>query len=133
MLGTTAVEKKRPTNLDISSILSYQLPLPGLVSITHRISGLILFLAIPILLCALDKSLESEMQFAMLQDAFDGFFMFLVMWGILSAIIFHMVAGIKHLIMDMGYGESIEGARLGSKIVIGVTGVLVIIVGVWLW
>lgn len=127
------MKKNRPTNIDIPSILSYQLPLPGITSILHRISGFALFFAIPILLCYLGMSLESEAGFKQVQETLDGFFMFLVMWAILAAIIYHLVAGIKHLIMDFGIGETLEGAQQGSKITIAVSAVLILIAGIWLW
>jgi succinate dehydrogenase / fumarate reductase cytochrome b subunit len=114
-------------------VLYYQLPLPGIVSILHRISGILLFLAIPILLWILDKSLASEVSFIQTKELLDGFFMFLVMWAILGAITYHLVAGIKHLIMDMGFGETTEGAELGSKIALGVSAALILLLGIWLW
>lgn len=127
------MNKRRPTNIDIPSVLYYQLPLPGIVSILHRISGILLFLAIPILLWILDKSLASEVSFIQTKELLDGFFMFLVMWAILGAITYHLVAGIKHLIMDMGFGETTEGAELGSKIALGVSAALILLLGIWLW
>jgi len=128
------VNKRRPTNIDIPSILSYQLPLPGIISILHRISGFVMFLAIPVLLYILDLSLESEATFEQVSTlSSDSFFCFLVVWAILGATLYHMVAGIKHLFMDAGYGETLEGVQKGSKIVIAITAVLVLILGVWLW
>lgn len=127
------MNKRRPTNIDIPSVLSYQLPLPGIVSILHRISGFVLFLAIPILLWALEASLESEVSFLQLKETLDGFFMFLVIWAILGAVIYHLVAGVKHLIMDLGHGETLEGAQKGAKVVIAISAVLILFLGVWLW
>ncbi len=127
------MNKRRPTNIDIPSVLSYQLPLPGVVSILHRISGFVLFLAIPILLWILDMSLSSEAGFQKISETLDGFFMFLVVWAIVGAIVFHLVAGVKHLIMDLGYGETLEGAQLGAKVATAVSAVLILLLGVWLW
>jgi succinate dehydrogenase / fumarate reductase cytochrome b subunit len=57
----------------------------------------------------------------------------LVTWGILSALLYHLVAGVRHLMMDMGIGESLEGGKLGSKIVIAVSVVVIVLAGVWIW
>jgi len=92
-----------------------------------------MFLAIPILLYVLGLSLESEASFEALSSYLDGFFPFLIIWAIVGATIYHMVAGIKHLFMDAGYGETLEGVQKGSKWVIGITAILVLIMGVWLW
>jgi len=56
-----------------------------------------------------------------------------VAWGLLSASLYHLVAGVRHLIMDMGIGETLEGGKLGSKIVIAVSVVVIVLAGVWIW
>ena len=56
-----------------------------------------------------------------------------VAWGLLSALLYHLVAGIRHLIMDMGIGETLEGGALGSQIVIAVSAVVIVLAGVWIW
>ena len=56
-----------------------------------------------------------------------------VAWGLLSALLYHLVAGIRHLIMDMGIGETLEGGKLGSKIVIVISVVMIVLAGVWIW
>jgi len=48
-------------------------------------------------------------------------------------LIFHIAAGCKHLLMDMGIGETLEGGQLGAKIVLGLSVVLIIAAGVWIW
>jgi succinate dehydrogenase / fumarate reductase cytochrome b subunit len=57
----------------------------------------------------------------------------LVVWGVLSALIYHSVAGVKHLIMDAGYGETLEGGQLAAKLVFAVSGALIILGGLWVW
>ncbi|MNN92013.1 Succinate dehydrogenase cytochrome b556 subunit [compost metagenome] len=57
----------------------------------------------------------------------------LVVWGLLSALLYHLVAGVRHLVMDAGVGETLEGGKLGSKIVIAVSAVLIVLLGVWIW
>ena len=121
---------KRPVNLDIGTI---DLPLPALASITHRITGVILVAGTAILLWLLDESLASEEGFNTVKTLADSFLVKLMVWGILSALIYHSVAGIKHLIMDLGIGETLEGGQTGAKLVIAVSGVLIILTGALIW
>ncbi|MDR5895240.1 succinate dehydrogenase, cytochrome b556 subunit [Larsenimonas suaedae] len=122
---------KRPVNLDLTSL---QFPLPSLVSITHRISGIILFVGLIFLFWAFDVSLSSPAGFDAVKDAITGNALAkIVCWGLLSALGYHLVAGIRHLLMDIGYGESLEGGQRGSQLVIVISAVLVILSGVWVW
>ncbi|MCP8467138.1 succinate dehydrogenase, cytochrome b556 subunit [Pseudomonas sp. ZM23] len=125
-----AVNSKRPVNLDLRTI---QLPITAYTSILHRISGVILFVGIAVLLFALDRSLASEESFEQVKACLANPLVKLVIWGLLSALLYHLVAGIRHLIMDAGIGETLEGGKRGSKIVIAVAVVLIVLAGVWVW
>ena len=125
-----AVNSQRPVNLDLRTI---KLPITAYTSILHRVSGVILFLGIVIVLFALDKSLASEEGFAEVQACLASPLAKLIIWGLLSALLYHLVAGVRHLIMDLGVGESLEGGKLGSKIVIAVSAVVIVLAGVWIW
>jgi succinate dehydrogenase / fumarate reductase cytochrome b subunit len=125
-----AVNSQRPVNLDLRTI---KLPITAYTSILHRVSGVILFLGIVVMLYALDKSLASEEGFAEVQACLTSPLAKLIIWGLLSALLYHLVAGVRHLIMDMGVGESLEGGKLGSKIVLAVSAVVIVLAGVWIW
>jgi succinate dehydrogenase / fumarate reductase cytochrome b subunit len=125
-----AVNSQRPVNLDLRTI---KLPITAYTSILHRVSGVILFLGIVVMLYALDKSLASEEGFAEVQACLTSPLAKLIIWGLLSALLYHLVAGVRHLIMDMGVGESLEGGKLGSKIVLAVSVVIIVLAGVWVW
>lgn len=125
-----AVNKKRPVNLDFKTI---DLPLPALVSILHRASGVAVFVGIPILLWVLSCSLESESSFNSLKEVLDGFVVTIIVWGIVGALMYHIAAGVKHLLMDVGIGETLEGGLRGARITILVSVISIIFVGVWLW
>lgn len=56
-----------------------------------------------------------------------------VLWVVLAALAYHMIAGIRHLIMDFGVGETLEGGQLGAKLVIVLAAVLIVLAGVWVW
>jgi len=93
----------------------------------------ILFVGVAIMLLALDASLSSEEGFAEVKAYLSSPLAKLIVWALLSALLYHLVAGIRHLIMDAGHGETLEGGKLGSKIVIAVSVVLILLAGVWIW
>ena len=124
------MNKKRPVNLDLTTI---KLPLPGFTSILHRISGFGLFIAIPIVLYMFQQSMASAESFDELKSLLDNFLVKLIIWVILAGIIYHLFAGIKHLFMDAGFGETLQGARASSWAVLFISAFLVLIAGVWLW
>ncbi|MCB2551775.1 succinate dehydrogenase, cytochrome b556 subunit, partial [Listeria monocytogenes] len=79
-----------PVNLDLRTI---KLPVTAYTSILHRISGVILFLGIAVLLFALDKSLSSEEGFEQVKACLTSPLAKLVIWCLLSALLYHLVAG----------------------------------------
>ena len=124
------MNQKRPVNLDLSTI---NFPLPALTSITHRIAGVILFVGVVFLLCALSCSLESEQGFNEIKTAMTTGFGSFITWGLLSALGYHFVAGIKHLVMDTGIGETKEGGHVLAVLTIIFGGATVVLAGVWVW
>ncbi|MFT4824262.1 MAG: succinate dehydrogenase / fumarate reductase cytochrome b subunit [Halioglobus sp.] len=124
------MKDKRPVNLDIGSM---RLPLTAWASITHRASGVFIFVGMAVLLWALDASLRSPESFAQLQDNLANPLSKFVMWAIVSGLIYHGVAGVKHLVMDMGIGESFEAGTMNARLVVGVSAVLIIFAGAWIW
>lgn len=128
--GVYIVNKKRPVNLDIGTI---HLPITSYVSILHRVSGVVLFAAIAVFLWVLDASLASEESFNAVKECIGSTFCQLIIWASLAALAYHLVAGIRHLFMDFGIGETLEGGQLGAKITFIVAAVLIVLVGVWVW
>jgi succinate dehydrogenase / fumarate reductase, cytochrome b subunit len=124
------VNKKRPVNLDIATI---KLPITAYVSILHRASGVFLFAGVAVLLWMLDLSLSSEEGFKAAGDFTSSPFCQFVLWSVLAGLAYHMVAGIRHLIMDFGVGESLEGGQLGAKLALVIAIVLMVLAGVWVW
>ncbi len=121
---------KRPVNLDIGTI---RLPITAYVSILHRVSGVALIGAFGILLGLLAYSLKSAEDFAAVQACLASLPMKLLMWAVLAAVIYHLLAGIKHLIMDMGIGETLEGGKRGATLVLVIAVVGILLAGVWVW
>jgi succinate dehydrogenase / fumarate reductase cytochrome b subunit len=110
-----------------------RLPITAWASIVHRASGVFIFAGMAVLLWALDASLKSPESFAGLQESLTNPLFKLVMWAVVSGLIYHTVAGVKHLVMDMGIGETMEGGVRGVYIVIVVSVVLIVIAGMWIW
>lgn len=124
------MKSNRPVNLDITTI---RLPLPAYTSILHRLSGVLLFVGVWFLLYALDLSLTSEASFAELKELFSSGVVKFIIWVLLSGLIYHFVAGIKHLLMDVGIGEGKESGKAGAVVTIVVSAVLIVLAGVWVW
>ncbi len=85
------------------------------------------------LLYGLDKSLASEQGFAEVKECLTSPLAKLVVWVLLSGLMYHLTAGIRHLIMDLGIGETLEGGKLGAKLVFIISAVLIVLMGVWIW
>ncbi|GHD47532.1 hypothetical protein GCM10008110_15570 [Marinobacter persicus] len=81
----------------------------------------------------LELSLTGESGFNRVSELLDSFLAKLITWGILSALLYHLVAGIKHLLMDMGIGEELQSGRAAAKITVVVSVILILLAGVWVW
>ena len=124
------MNKKRPVNLDIGTI---QLPVTAYVSILHRVSGVVLFGAVGLFLWILDSSLSSEESFNSIKEFMNTLIVQIIIWLSLAALIYHLVAGLRHLVMDYGYGETLSGGILGAKLVLVLSVILMLLAGFWLW
>jgi succinate dehydrogenase / fumarate reductase cytochrome b subunit len=124
------VNDKRPVNLDIGTI---NLPITAWVSLMHRVSGVFLFAGIALLIWMLDQSLTSQESFEALKEYLVSPLAKFAVWFVMAGLIYHTVAGVKHLIMDIGIGETMEGGVLGAKLTIATSIVLSVLAGVWIW
>jgi len=122
--------KSRPVNLDLQTI---RFPITAIASILHRISGVITFVSIGILLWLLSISLSSPVGYAQAASLVDGFFVKFIIWGILTALAYHIVGGIRHLLMDMGHFEELESGAMSAKVSFIATIVLSVLAGVMVW
>ena len=129
-MSEATVRKQRPKHLALNQI---RLPLPGIVSILHRISGVGIFLLLPFLLFLLDRSLGSPETFETFAAVVDNWFVKLILLGLLWAYLHHFCAGIRFLMLDMHKGGDLEPARKSSKIVLVVSLTLTLVIGVVLW
>ena len=130
----TQVTRLRPKYLSLQALLfEIRLPLPGWISILHRISGALLFVALVWLLWMLDRSLSSE-------SAFDRIGHYAALWPVkLSLLVLvwaychHFCAGIRYLFLDLDKGMDLATARLTSWIVLGASLALTALLGWNLW
>ena len=120
----------RPVNLDISTM---KLPITAWASISHRASGILTIPIFALFLWALQLSLESKESFQILQDNLSAPLTKVFILLVLTVYSYHLLAGIKHLIMDLGYGETFEGGVIGAKLLFACTGISFILISWWLW
>ena len=109
----TELAKKRPEYRNINifkDVRTYRMPIAAVVSILHRISGMIMFLLLPFVLWMFDTSLSSEISFAQFSAAFTaglgfvpGWFVKLVALALIWAYLHHLIAGLRHLWMDIDH------------------------------
>ena len=110
--------KKRPKNLDLATI---QLPLPGKVSILHRVSGAGMFICFPVLLWLFSASLSSPESFATFKAVAGMLPVKVVLAGLLWAFVHHFCAGIRFLLLDLHIGIEKEEARKSAVAVLAVS------------
>jgi succinate dehydrogenase / fumarate reductase cytochrome b subunit len=105
----------------------------AIISICHRISGVLLFLLLPLAIYLLHQTLVSAEGFAAAVNLLQHGGMKCLIWLMLSATFFHLVAGIRHLMMDVGIAESVAAGRISAYSVFALAIVLSLLAGVWLW
>lgn len=124
------LKKQRPKHLALNQI---RLPLPGIVSILHRVSGAGLFLMLPVLLSLFGNSVGSPESYAAYKAVIGNIFVKLLLLGLLWAYLHHFCAGIRFLLLDMHLGIEKEAARSSSRIVLIVSLILTVTIGAKLW
>jgi len=123
--------KPRPMYLNLVAI---RLPIAGIASIFHRVSGAVLFLfALPLLLLTVQASLASPESFAALKAALAHPLAKLVTIGFVWAYLHHFCAGIRYLLIDLHVGDDLAPAQRSGAAVIAVSLALTLIAGVRLW
>ncbi|MFT7222140.1 MAG: succinate dehydrogenase / fumarate reductase cytochrome b subunit [Candidatus Azotimanducaceae bacterium] len=124
-------DNSRPINVGIGDLMSFRWPITAITSIAHRVSGVVLFVGVGFLLFALQMSVSSNTGFeslvAMIASPLGKF----ITWGLLSALAYHFVAGIKHLLMDRGWGETLEGATLAARLTVFFSAILIALAALW--
>ncbi len=121
-------------NIHITQIAGYRLPLAGLVSILHRISGAAMFLVgLPFVLYLFQQSLVSELSFESYRAIVSHWFAKLVLLGLVWAYAHHFCAGLRHLLMDLDVGVDKDSGRLSAALVLSVSLTLTLVVALKLF
>ncbi len=127
------MKSNRPVNLSMGQVLEVNLKSPvAIASILHRLSGVIVFLLVPVLLWLLDKSLSSAEGFAEVQEIFNGFFVRFIVWVFVAGLIYHLFTGIKHLFADIGVAEELQSGRTAATISLILSAIGIVAAFVWI-
>ncbi|MGQ8363921.1 succinate dehydrogenase, cytochrome b556 subunit [Glaciecola sp. 1036] len=124
------MKKQRPVNLDLTTI---KFPATSHASILHRVTGVAMFFALLFVIWAWATSLTSAENFDMVVSVMSGVIGKIITIGTLSALTYHIIGGIRHVIMDMGHWEELDSGTLSANIAIGLWIVLTIVIGVLVW
>ncbi len=127
------MKSNRPVNLSMGQVLEVNLKSPvAIASILHRLSGVIVFLLVPVLLWLLDKSLSSPEGFAQVQAVLGHFIVRFIVWVFVAGLIFHFIAGIKHLIADLGFAEELQSGRIAATISLILSAIGIVAAFIWI-
>ena len=140
----TELAKKRPEFRNINALTdlpSYRLPAAGIVSILHRVSGVLMFLLMPFIIWMFDTSVSSEYSFARFKAAFNsglgfvpGWFVKLVALALIWAYLHHFIAGLRHLWMDVSHtAVSKEFGKSSAVVTLVLSVFLTLVLGVKLF
>ena len=130
--------KPRPVyrNIDVLQIMKYRLPLAGIVSILHRVSGVMMFVLMPFIIWMFDTSLTSEISYAQFSAVFAGGVGFVPGWffkwvalALIWAFLHHFIAGVRHLWMDATHAVTKELGQVSALLTLGLSVVLTLLLG----
>ncbi|APE06109.1 MULTISPECIES: succinate dehydrogenase, cytochrome b556 subunit [Alteromonas] len=124
------MKKQRPVNLELNTI---KFPPSAISSILHRVTGVAMFFALLFVIWAWAVSVQSPEGFANVQAIMDGFFGKFVAIGTASALTYHILGGLRHVVMDLGHWEELESGNTSAKATIALWIVLTVVLGVALW
>jgi len=135
MANETASARARPQfrNLSLAQLATYRLPAAGIVSILHRVSGVLLFLMLPGLLWMCELSLNTESTFERLRMGLGNVLLKIVLVAVVWAILHHLIAGIRYLALDLPWGIDKEPARRSALAVFAVSLPLTLLAALWLF
>lgn len=134
--------QQRPVfrNIHVTQIVGYRLPPAGMVSIGHRISGVLMFLLLPFVIWLFDVSLTSEVSYERFASAYAaGLWIFpawivkLVTLALIWSYLHHFIAGVRHLWMDATHSVSKEQGRVSALVTLGASAALTVVLGVKLF
>lgn len=117
---------QRPKYLNLMQI---RLPIPGIVSIAHRISGILMFLAIPFIAYMLHVVVQGEAGFLEIRALTDNMVIKLALFILIWSLLHHLFAGIRYLLIDFDVGVNKPAARASAAVVLVAAIISAVIVG----
>ena len=128
--------RQRPGTMRLIDAVKYRLPLAGVVSILHRVSGLLMFALLPFIIWLFDNSLSSEISYDTFTSAFvagigfvPAWFVKLVVLALIWAFLHHAIAGVRHVWMDMTHSVSKEQGRSSAVVTLVSSLLLTVLLG----
>ena len=138
MADNTATTKARPvfTNIHVTQIVKYRLPPAGIVSIFHRVSGVLMFVLLPFVVWLFDVSLTSEISYERFSSAymagagwFPAWIVKLVTLALIWAYLHHFIADVRHLWMDATHAVTKEFGRISALVTLALSLLLTLVLG----
>ena len=128
--------KTRPGAMRLIDATQYRLPLAGIVSILHRASGALMFVLLPFVVWLFDASVTSEISYAQFTNAFVAGIGWLPAWAVkvvvlalIWAFLHHLIAGLRHVWMDVTHSVSKEWGRQSAVVTLALSLVLTLLLG----
>ena len=122
-----------PRNIGLGSIKGYRFPITAISSILHRITGVLMVVLLPFLLWAFSASLACKNGFSQVHNLLIHSPLSILTWIFISAVSYHVIAGLRHLIMDFGFAEEMNTAKVTSVLVLILGVIVTIFWGLWIW
>lgn len=123
-------KKQRPVFLNL---LKIKAPITAYESFTHRVTGVFLILFLPLVMYMFVISLQSEDSFQLATNYFENWFVRVIFWGGLTALSFHAISGVNHMLRDLGFGKELDSASKMSAVVILLTAISSVILTIYLF
>lgn len=124
------MKKKRPVNLDLNTI---SFPPAAIASILHRATGVAMFFALLFVIYAWATSVASIEGYVSITSMMDAWYGKVISIGTLSLLTYHILGGLRHMVMDLGYWEELDSGNLSAQVSMGLWVVVTIVLGVSLW
>lgn len=124
------VKKQKPINLDLQTIT---FPPAAVASILHRVSGVVMLVLFGLLVWLLATSLAGPEGFSKASSLVQHPVLKFLIWGFVTALGYHIIAGVRHMIMDLGYGFGKQVGQNTARFGIALGVIWAIVAGVWIW
>lgn len=135
-MADTPAPRREFKNIHVTQLASYRLPVAGIVSILHRVSGAVMFLLLPFLIWLFDVSVSSEVSYERFSSAFvagigfvPGSLVKLVVLGLIWSYLHHLIAGVRHLWMDATHSVSKAQGQSSAYVTLGLSILLTLLLG----